>query len=115
MKKTGPNKRVVAVLAARHQGICERCGRRPMEQIHHREPRGMGGTSDPAINSACNLLGVCSPCHLAIELDRTVAYEQGWLVRRGHNPAKTPVWLAGRGFVLLTDAGDIHEFEEESA
>lgn len=107
MRKTGPTPKTVALVMDRAGNCCERCGRARPEQIHHRKPRGAGGTSDPEINSPVNLLALCSPCHLAVERDRSVAYEQGWLVRREHNPATTPVWLAFRGYSLLTPVGTI--------
>lgn len=110
--KTGPSKKVVAVVLARAAESCERCGFARPEQLHHRKPRGAGGSSDPAINSPSNLLAVCAPCHLSIERDRSVSREQGWLVRFEHDPATTPCWLAGRGFAFLTDSGDIQETEE---
>lgn len=36
-----------------------------------------------------------------------LAYERGWFVRSTHDPAGQPVWLAGRGWVLLTRDGGI--------
>jgi hypothetical protein len=104
-KKTGPDEDTVNVVVARADGSCERCRRGPVEQIHHRKPRGSGGSSDPAINNPSNLLAVCAPCHLEIEGDRTVSKKQGWLVRFEHNPAETPVWIAGLGKVFLNDDG----------
>lgn len=104
-KKTGPNEDTVKVVLARSNGACERCLRRPPEQLHHRKPRGSGGSSDPAINYPSNLLALCSQCHLEVEGDRTVSKEQGWLVRFEHNPAETPVWIAGVGKVFLNDDG----------
>lgn len=113
--KTGPGKTTVNLVLARAAGFCERCGFARLEQIHHRKPRGSGGTSDPAINLPSNLLAICSPCHLTIESDRTVAYQQGWLVHRQHDPAKSPVWLAGVGFAFLNVDGSITQTEEEVA
>jgi hypothetical protein len=105
VKKTGPDKKTAGLVLARADGSCERCLRRPPEQLHHRKPRGSGGSSDPAINSPANLLAVCSQCHLEIEGNRTVSKEQGWLVRFEHSPAETPVWIAGLGKVFLNDDG----------
>lgn len=116
MKRTGPDVKTREIVEARSLWACERCGRtvsRDCCQQHHRQPRGAGGSSDPKINLPSNLLLLCSTCHLQVERDRSVAYEQGWLVRRGHDPAKTPVWLAGRGFAWLTDDGSIEEIDEE--
>lgn len=104
-KKTGPPEHVVKLVLARSDGSCERCRRHAPEQLHHRKPRGAGGSSDPAINNPSNLIAVCASCHLEIESDRTVSKEQGWLVRFEHNPAETPVWIAGLGKVFLNDDG----------
>lgn len=113
MKHTGPKGKAVNLVLTRAAESCERCGCARPEQIHHRKPRGAGGSSDPAINLPSNLLAVCSPCHLAIERDRTVAREQGWLVRFEHDPAKRHVWLAGRGYCYLNDDGSITEVDDE--
>lgn len=64
----------------------------------------MGGTSNPEINSACNLLLVCQPCHSWIEGNRQWAYDHGLLVRGHLDPEVTPVRLR-RGTVLLTRDG----------
>jgi hypothetical protein len=104
-KKTGPGEDTVKLVLARSDGSCERCRRRAPEQLHHRKPRGSGGSSDPAINYPSNLLALCSQCHLEVEGNRTVSKEQGWLVRFEHNPAETPVWIAGLGKVFLLDDG----------
>lgn len=50
-------------------------------------------------------------CHLEVERDRSVSYEQGWLVRREHDPALSRVWIVGKGFVLLTDVGGMTDAE----
>jgi 5-methylcytosine-specific restriction endonuclease McrA len=107
MTNTGPNEYVVNAALERANHCCERCGRPRPEQIHHRKPRGAGGTSDPKINVLSNLLVLCSACHVEVESDRAVAYEQGWLVRRNADPAKTRVWLAFRGFSWLSDDGAV--------
>jgi hypothetical protein len=35
------------------------------------------------------------------------------MVRRIDDPSKSPVWLFGWGFVILTDTGGIELFEEK--
>jgi hypothetical protein len=77
---------------------------------HHRLPRGMGGTTDPAVNTLSRLLIVCGDgtkgCHGWIEnLERGAAYELGYLVRRGQAPADVPVVLASGRRVMLDDLG----------
>ena len=92
---TGPDLATRQAVIDRAGSKCERCGQ-PGEQIHHRKPRGMGGTSDPAINAFPNLVFVCADCHREIESHRSDAYESGWLVRRWQDPAEVTAWdLAG--------------------
>lgn len=107
-----------SLLAGRSQQHCERCGvyldGRTMATtatVHHRNPRGMGGTTDPAINHLCNMVLLCGGklggvvgCHGDTESDRAVAVETGWLVPMGVDPAQVPIVLAsGRRVLLLTD------------
>lgn len=107
---TGPTQRIRTAVVARSESYgyarCERCGDRPPEQIHHRKPRGMGGTSDPAANNPANLVAICSPCHVTIELSRDDALVDGWLVHNSQDPAEIPVRYRGR-FVQLTGDGDV--------
>jgi hypothetical protein len=41
-----------------------------------------------------------------VESRRALAYELGWLVRQGHNPAEIPVLRHGCDWVLLDDHGN---------
>ena len=92
---TGPDLATRQLVVDRDMRRCVRCGE-PGQQIHHRKPRGMGGTSDPAINSPANLVLLCLACHAYIESHRADAYESGWLVRRWQDPAEVTAWdLAG--------------------
>ena len=92
---TGPDLATRQAVIERAGKRCERC-RVPGAQIHHRKPRQMGGTSDPAINALTNLVFVCVTCHDEIERNRQMAYESGWLVRRWQDPAEVTAWdLAG--------------------
>ena len=78
-------------------------------QIHHRQPRGMGGRrAHPARHSPANLLYLCPACHRDIEVYRSAAYGFGRLVHRWHNPAKTPVMIHRYGWVLLDDDGSVY-------
>lgn len=78
--------------------------------IHHRKPRRMGGTKDPAINQMSNLIVLCGSgitgCHGNIEKNRRWAYTLGYLLTANDDPTQTPVLLRKR-WVLLTDEGDI--------
>ena len=102
---------VLALILTRSGDLCEVCGRRA-ESTHHRKPRGMGGSKDPAAHSAANLLRVCGDgtrgCHGMIESNRTASYENGWLLRRGEPPTCVPVLLRNR-WTLLTEDGQYTE------
>jgi 5-methylcytosine-specific restriction endonuclease McrA len=43
-------------------GICERCGERTAEEVHH-----LSGVKDNRLES---LLAVCKSCHLALEAEK---------------------------------------------
>jgi 5-methylcytosine-specific restriction protein A len=93
---------------ARDAGRCRRCGAIG-HQIHHRRPRGMGGTSDPLINNPSNLVLLCQPCHAEVESAREQAYDSGWLLRHAslELPSEVPlVDLQGRTF-FLTEEGTV--------
>jgi 5-methylcytosine-specific restriction protein A len=89
MARTGPPADVVDLVLARSGGLCERCRSRPAEQIHHRCARQAGGSRHtPWINRPSNLAHLCgtnaSRCHgYATENRGGVAYDTGWVVRRG--------------------------------
>ena len=94
----------------RANGHCERCGRSVANipaSVHHRRPRGMGGTSDDAVHSATNCVLLCGSgttgCHGYIESNRAEAAEHGWLVLRRdpRHPADVPVF-AGGGWWFVT-------------
>jgi 5-methylcytosine-specific restriction protein A len=104
MRATGPDAKTRGLVMARDGGRCRRCGAIG-EQIHHRLPRGMGGTRDKKINSPANLVVLCAGCHREIESDRLDAYDTGWLVRRGFNPAEQYVIDASGRMLMLLDSG----------
>lgn len=117
MRRTGPDQATAQLVVARNLGMCLRCNQRPGSQIHHRIPRGMGGTRNPIVNTAPALVWICQPCHAEIESYRQTAYVDGWLVRRGADPATTPLVNLLRDVLMLlpdgsviTDAGDIPEW-----
>lgn len=83
--------------------------------MHHRLPRGMGGSNSKAgrarTERASNLVVLCGSgttgCHGWVEANRHAAYLSGWLVHREDDPAT--VWLidlAGRRF-RLDDRGGL--------
>jgi hypothetical protein len=76
--------------------------------IHHRRPRGMGGTDRPDVHSLANLMLVCGTgtvgCHGFLESHRTIAEARGYLVAKEgprSNPADVPVTLPGGRRVYL--------------
>ncbi|MFD3426057.1 hypothetical protein [Nocardia fluminea] len=111
MRKTGPSAPAVAIVRRRSGTVCEVCGARRANQIHHRRPRGAGGTRRPETNSPSALLDLCNECHALIESRREWARDHGYLVRQHLDPATTPVWLWGR-WVLLADDGQYLEHLE---
>ncbi len=83
-------------------GTCARC-ERPGTDIHHRRPRGMGGSGNPDTNRPANGVLLCRPCHSWVEANRADATEQGWLVPQRADPALVPVWRGGSWWLLDGD------------
>jgi 5-methylcytosine-specific restriction protein A len=102
-RDTGPTRAVRKMVRDRAQGQCEYCRQEPGTQWHHRRPRALGGSSDPATNRPSNLV-LLGRCHELLESQRAVALAKGWLVRQGDDPAAVPVEM-GAAKVLLTDEG----------
>lgn len=98
------------IVKARANGLCELCGLPcPSPHLHHRQARGMGGGGS---NTPSNLLHLHPSCHLKhVEQQRQRAYENGWLVKHGDNPADTPVRYMLDSTVLLKDDGSIDRME----
>jgi len=69
----------------------------------------MGGSKDPACGTAANGIWVHPSCHERIERSRKDAYENGWLVHQGHDPAQVPLkrW---NSWVLLMEDGTMRLF-----
>ena len=115
-RKTGPDLATVELVRWRDRDTCRRCPRAG-EQIHHRKPRGMGGTRDPRINCPSNLVLLCSADHLWVETHRAQARDEGWLVSQWQDPARVPIvvggrptWLAedGKAYPEMRGARDVH-------
>lgn len=103
-----------ALVSQRSGGRCEACGVKRASNWHHRKPRSAGG-----VWSADNGMDLCGSgstgCHGWITEHPKGAREQGWSVPSWADPARTPVWIFGREFVLLTANGDYTTTEEEVA
>ncbi len=105
----------------REAGCCARCGVHCLtgpHSVHHRRPKGMGGSSSTATASLANLILLCGTgvtgCHGWVESNRTLATRAGWLCPSWADPADWPVerrpgvwsqpgegWAAVAGPVLL--------------
>ncbi len=95
------------------QPQCQRCGHLITGWFsrHHRNPRGMGGsTAEP--HALVNLVLLCGSatsrggCHHEIESQRRQARIDGWLVPDGIDPAVWPVRRFGhRDYQLPGDTG----------
>ena len=82
------------------------------EHLHHRRPKGIGGTRRPESQWASNALHVCLKCHLRIHAMPNWSRDNGFLVRQSDDPSSVPVWwrCAKHGqkvFVLLDEGGQI--------
>jgi hypothetical protein len=112
MAKQSMPRASVDTVHRRSRQRCERCGTTNAARwsLHHRKPRGMGGTKDPMINSPANLLLLCGSgtegCHGWVETHRTEAYEFGLLVHRNDDPESVCVKLM-YGLVRLDDGGGV--------
>jgi hypothetical protein len=109
MAKGAFSTEVRSIIKDRSGGWCERCSL-PLPkggQVHHRRPRGMGGTvDDSTIAGASNGVWVHPSCHVAVESNREAAYKSGWLVRGALHPVTVPIFRWGR-WVLLDDDGNV--------
>jgi len=108
-----------AIVKRRSRGVCERCLQAEAVQVHHRQPRGAGGSAHRAeVNLPANLLHLCRTCHEITESRRQEAYVLGLLVHRGQRPCEVPVTVGLHPFVnrfLLDDDGGKSVYEEEAA
>lgn len=61
-------------------GMTGPCNGRPI--VHHRRARGSGGTKDPTIHDADNLVVLCDQHHLDVHANPAQSYENGLSIRR---------------------------------
>lgn len=116
-----PEEKVIA----RDLGACARCGRHVVHlergiawSIHHRRPRGAGGTSLAWVNEAANLVIICGSgttgCHGWVEKNRAEARALGFLVSLLGRWTAEEVAIRHNelGLVYLTDEGTWIPVEE---
>lgn len=105
--------RVRQIVLERDQHRCVRCGiyvAFGAYSLHHRRPRGSGGSRRPSTNLPANLLTLCghatSPdgCHHYVESHRELAREAGYLLTQQQHPDQEAVFTH-RGWMLLDDEG----------
>lgn len=117
-RSTGPSPAIVEAVWVRDEGRCARCGaglqrsdRGRSWSVHHRRPRGMGGSRVAWVNLPSNLVLLCGSgvdgCHGWVEANRAEAVELGWLVSRigVQTPARIPVPYWDGTLRLLDDEG----------
>lgn len=111
---SGPTRKTLDLVWARDESACFMCHRALARDagdysIHHRRPRGMGGTSDPVADSPVNLLLLCGSgttgCHGAVERNRVRAVANGFIVQQGVDPATVPISYVSAWEIYLTDDG----------
>jgi 5-methylcytosine-specific restriction protein A len=98
------------IVHARSGGRCEGCRGEPATEMHHRLPRGQGGSHDPRKGLPCNALHLGPKCHRWAETNHPQVYELGWKIRHGadDDPCSIPATIHtpyGRGSWLLTEDG----------
>lgn len=110
---------VVDLVRARDRDGCAWCGSQIYGErglawsVHHRKPRGMGGTKDPAISSPANGVLLCGSgttgCHGEVEANRENAVVEGFLISRNgvQKPSEVPIEHATHGYVYLDDDGGV--------
>lgn len=113
-KRTAEERTARALVWERSAARCERCGRAPATNWHHRRNRSGGGLWTPENGMALCGTGTTG-CHGEVTVNPRISYQQGWAVRSTQDPAVVPVWIAGQGFVYLTAAGTYRPVESSAA
>lgn len=109
-KVTAEERACRKIVRERSREVCEVCGRAPATNMHHRKKAGRKWTPSNVLH-VCGM-GNVSGCHGRIESFPDPAKEQGWWLLPIQDPAHSRVWLAGRGYCLLADTGEIQEIRE---
>lgn len=116
MSAGGFSPATVRVILERDDGRCARCGvsvqldaRGVAWSVHHRRPRGMGGSRDPLVSSPVNGVVLCGSgvtgCHGHVESNRDQGRLHGWLVPKWRDPTEVPVEHWAHGWSWITEGG----------
>lgn len=118
------SEKVAGLIIARDQGACAfpSCGKHVTHlgrgtgfgyALHHRRPKGMGGSGVSWINEPANGVLLCEEHHRAVHADPEGSYASGFLVRRGVQRADEVAIRHGlHGLVFLTDGGGVVPVQE---
>lgn len=111
-------------VVARDMSACVRCGRMVTHlargrdwSMHHRRPRGAGGTSLAWVNAPANLVVLSGSgttgCHGWVEVHRAEARGMGWLISQNGKQLAEEVAIRHflLGLVYLTDEGGYRPVE----
>lgn len=97
-------------IVADRDKCCLRCFAE-IQVVHHRRVRGLGGSSDPEINTGlANLVGLCDQCHREVHASPEESYETGFLVRMGMSPENIPLLVTPDFTVFLDNDGKSEGF-----
>lgn len=114
--------RVRRLVMERDRYRCVICGQTVVNRpgsLHHRRPRGSGGSKASDTNSPVNLIVLCgtgtSGCHQRVESNRTAAFDAGWLVHAWEQPALVPVVHGGSVVYLRPNGSTSYEPSKETA
>lgn len=86
---------------------CAKCGISNNLQVHHRRPRGKGGTLLRWVNQPANLITLCLTCHADVESHREQAKDMGYIIPQGIAQAREVKLWTWRGWVLLGNNGEL--------
>jgi hypothetical protein len=96
-------KSTVALIYARTQGYCEKCGnymRQEEMNPHHRQLKSQGGKGVVE-----NGLGIHHECHRWVHDNPADSYKYGWMIPNGDTPLMLPVLLPSNIYARLTNDG----------